>query len=413
MKVKIDHMGTQGDGVAILENGDKIYVPFVLTGEEVEVDTAPKKPAKLKKVLSPSPARIEAPCPHFGTCGGCSLQHVELETYESFKKQKIQTELLRHGIDFPVVEGVFLPAGTRRRTSLKAKRFGSKVVLGYMAKGTNDLVDVSSCLVLDESLQKLLTPLRNVLSEILGKKHSAEIWMTASKSGVDMKIFAENLDNISLESRLHLTEFAKEQRLARLTVVYNRFDDPIVQFHQPFEDFSGIVVPVSCDTFLQASLEADSTLADFVRSHLPHDENLRVADLFCGRGTLTFACGDAVVDAYEADRPSLDILAQAAKQSGKKVQTHLRNLFAEPLAGDELGKLDAVVLDPPRAGAKAQCEALAEGTVSRIIYISCNPASFARDAKSLVNGGYKLVKCVALDQFIYSSHVEVMSVFEK
>lgn len=417
MRVVIDHLGASGDGVALTDKG-KVFVPLALPSEEVEVQILPKKgdvqKAKLLEILSPSKNRVQPKCPHFDECGGCSLQHLDSEFYQDFKRQKIQNELQRHGLDVPVEDGIFIGEKTRRRTTLKAEKFGKKLVVGYYKKASHDLFDIKECLVLEEKIEKLIPQFKTMLDMLLKPKMKADLIVTSTAAGVDVKVKIPKLKakDVDFSLRENLAKVAGNMGLCRL-LLEHEFEDPIAQFKEPYVEFSGVRVPVSAQTFLQASVQADEEIAEFVRSHVVAGAK-KIADLFCGRGTLSFAVPDGVeVVGYEADQPSLKVLEMAAKSNKRNVLGECLNLFSDPLLAKELNEFDVVMLDPPRAGAKAQVEELARSQVTSVLSVSCNPATFARDAKILVDGGYKLDKVIPLDQFVYSSHVEVLAMFSK
>jgi len=409
--VKIESLGAQGDGIAHHE-GRTLYVPYTLSGETVEVDVKGKQ-AVLKKVVEPAPERAEAPCPHFGVCGGCALQHMSEEAYKTFKQQKVHHALQAAGLDAVAVEEVqLLPISSRRRTVLKAAYMKGKVQLGYYQKKTHNLINITSCLVLDPAINTLLEAIQKLLNSLLTKqKHTAEVSLTLTDSGVDLLLTLEKAAEIDLVMREKLAAFAAAHKLVRFVVKHSGFEDPIAMHSIPVVNFGFVPVEVSSGCFLQASKMADEMLFDLMDIQ---GKNLKIADLFCGRGTFSFPLADyGTVDAYEADRIALQAMQQAARQHKKPVEAIYLNLFQDPLSADALNKYDAVVLDPPRAGAEAQCVTLAASQVPQTHYVSCNVDSFARDAKTLVEGGYTLQKITPVDQFRYAHHIEVVALFTK
>ncbi len=353
---------------------------------------------------------INIPCDHYNLCGGCSLQHLSAEAYADFKKKRIEDCLKKEGI-WPVeIKPLqkILP-GSRRRANLKVQRKFGKIILGYHQRKSHQLVNITMCPLLKQDLVDLIDPLRILFYELLQERDEADVYLLWTRAGVDVSLDIKRLMKISLDILENLTDFAKSQKIARLSVN----NQLIVEFRSPVVSFSGVDVEAEAKSFLQVSEEADVLLLQSVRSFFP-ESFFKIADLFSGRGTFSFLASEkAVVDAYEMDDSALNSLQKAIKKSGKKIYSFKRNLFSNPLTLQELKVYDGVILDPPRAGAFSQVSHLASSTVPWVIYVSCNPVTFARDARLLREGGYQLISIIPIDQFLWTEHVEIVAKFEK
>ena len=404
LEVEITRLGAQGDGVAEGPEGP-IFVPFTLPGELVRIAVEPGKEgsghAGLLEVLAASPDRIAPICPHFGVCGGCALQHMEAGAYLRWKRDQVVAALKSRGLE-AVVEPVRpVPLGSRRRASLALGRDARGLALGYRRARTHALIDVAVCPVLSPRIVASLPKLKAALAPLLGAKREAKIGVTETESGLDIVVEGVRPKPAALGA------FARQAAAvgaARLTV-----DGESIAFGAPTVILGDAAVKLPPGAFLQASREAESVLADLVRQGVGSAK--RVADLFAGLGTFTFALArTAAVDAFEADEAALSALAEAARRTPKlkPVRTFARDLFRAPLGPKELAGYDAVLFDPPRAGAAAQAAELAKSRVPNVVAVSCNPGTLAHDLRLLVDGGYRLVRVVPVDQFLFSPHIEVV-----
>ena len=403
LEVRIKRLGAQGDGVADGTEGP-LFVPFALPGELVKVDAEPGSDrAGLIEVLEPSPERVEPICPHFGICGGCALQHLEEGAYLAWKRELVVAAFRSRGLEAEVepVRPVLL--GSRRRAALALGRSKARIALGYRRARSHELIDIDVCPILSSRIVERLPKLKSALAPLLGGKREARVSVTETESGLDIA-----LDGVS-PSPASLGAFAGKSGslgVARLTVD----GESIGPEAAPEIDLSGTQVRLPPGAFLQASREAEVTLVELVREGVSGTK--RIADLFAELGTFTFALArDAAVDAFEADEGALAALAEAARKTPrlKPVRGILRDLFRSPLSAKEFKAYDAVVLDPPRAGAAAQAETLAKSEVPRLVAISCNPGTLARDLRILVDGGYRITRVTPVDQFLFSPHVEVVA----
>jgi 23S rRNA (uracil1939-C5)-methyltransferase len=360
-------------------------------------------------------ARVSPVCPHFGRCGGCALQHVDEEAYRRAKESQIVTALMRQGVPLPptVAPLLRLSPQTRRRArfSIRASRAAAASVVGFNARASHETVDMRSCAVLAAPLFALVAPLREAIAAIAPAEGVAIA--TLSESGIDLLLELPAPPTLAgLEA---LARFAEAQDLARLSWRVAAAETPtlLAVRRAPRVIFSGVPVDLPAEAFLQASLAAERVLAAEVLAGVGTAE--RVLDLYAGLGTFTFALAqERTVHAVEGSPPSVAALAAAARRAAlARVTSEARDLARRPFLPEELARFAAVVFDPPRAGAAAQCATLAQSRVPRIVAVSCNPASFARDARTLIDGGYRLVALTPIDQFVWSPHVELVARFTR
>lgn len=412
---QITKLNENGDGIASVK-GREMPVPFTLPGDEVELTFFEHKKqlvAELKSVVKPSPNRVQPVCRHFGECGGCSLQHADDVTYKAFKKGLVVAALERFGLDSDVVaESVILPAGRRRRVNFEAKLKNGQLTLGFHKRRTHFLVDLQECHTIMPEMRILLEPLHGVLAFALQNNQKAQLFLTTTKAGIDLWLEIQDVSSLDTMARGVLAQFAAEVKLARLIFRHRKTVDIIYQSAEPVVQFGGVDVDVDAFGFLQASDDADEALTSLVMGALPENTQ-KIADLFCGRGTFTLPLSlRGAVEAYEFDKRALVALDKAIERSKRPVTTHFRNLFEESLTAEELNAFDVVVIDPPRAGAEHQCAQFQDTYVQKIVYVSCHPDTFARDAKILIESGYVLEKATPVDQFPWAAHVEVVGVFK-
>jgi 23S rRNA (uracil1939-C5)-methyltransferase len=402
----IDRLGAQGDGIAESAQGP-VFVPFTLPGERVRVEATPDgKHADCIEVLDPSPDRIEPVCPHFGLCGGCALQHLETASYLAWKRERVVTALKSRGLDVPVEAVRAVPLGSRRRATFSLERPGNDVVLGYRRVRSHDTIGIDICPILSPRIVAALPALKAMLAPWLGNSREARVAVTETETGLDVSVDGVRPPETALGK---LADAAQAQGIARLTA-----GSETVMLAPPTLQLGRAHVRLPAGNFLQASPAAEAEMVALVREGIGKAK--RVADLFCGLGTFSFALAErATVDGYESNAEALAALSDAARHTPKlkPIHGHRRDLFRDPLGWQELRPYDAVVFDPPRAGAAAQAEQLAKSKVKRLVAVSCNPGTLARDLRLLVDGGYKITRVVPIDQFLYSSHVEVVAHLER
>jgi 23S rRNA (uracil1939-C5)-methyltransferase len=351
---------------------------------------------------------MTALCRHFGRCGGCSHQDLTDAEYRTLKRRIVSDSLSRHGVETPMDELVEVAPATRRRAVFKAKRSGDGVLLGFHAARTHDIVDMQECLVLTPALAGLVPRLREMLAALLAPGEDAELRVTESDAGAEISLrWRRPNDTVTIAA---LARWAEKLRLARISA----HGETVITQTRPYVAFGKATVVLPVDAFLQPTRDGEAVLQNFVRDAL--DGARSVADLFAGCGTFAFVLAEkARVHALEIDAAMLDALSAAVKTASglKPITTEKRNLFRRPLSGDELARYDAVCLDPPRAGALEQVKTLARSKVKRIVYVSCDAETFARDARILVDGGHRLRRILPVDQFLWSGHIELAAAFER
>ncbi|MGB3752873.1 MAG: class I SAM-dependent RNA methyltransferase [Parerythrobacter sp.] len=393
MATPIVRIAAKGDGVT----QDGQHFPGTVTGDIVEADGT----------VVPGPHRAVPPCRHFGRCGGCQLQHVDEAAWRAFVTARVVDAAAGQGLTADnVLDTHCSPPATRRRATYHAS-VGKRAKIGFRERGGHTIIDQRECLILLPALQALVAPLRQLLTKF-SDRNTVDIDLVMADQGIACvlrKLALEGLDETQ-----RLIDFAQDHRLARLTV--DQGYGPEVQWEpEPVTvTLGGVPVPLPDGAFLQPTADGEAAMLRDAREWLA--DSATVADLFAGLGTFAFALSDqAKVLAVEASRDVSLACRMAARSRARQVQTAHRDLFRDPLTAAELAKLDAVVLDPPRAGAKTQCRELAQSAVERIVYVSCNPSSWARDARTLVDGGYRLAALRPIGQFRWSTHVELTSLF--
>jgi 23S rRNA (uracil1939-C5)-methyltransferase len=407
LEVEIVRLGAQGDGVAEGPDGP-VFVPFALPGERVAIGaSADGKHAELLDVLVPSPERTEPICPHFGLCGGCALQHLEEGAYLERKREQVEQALRSRGLEAGVEPVRPVPLGSRRRATLTLGRNQQGLAFGYRRARSHDLIDVQTCPVLSPRIVASLSKLKTALAPLLGRKREARVGVTETETGLDIVIEGLRPAEAVLA---RLAGEAAKLGVARITVD----GESISPGAPPVVRFGRAEVRLPASAFLQASVAAETAMTELVREGVGGAK--RLADLFAGLGTFTFAlAGTYAIDAFEADETALAALAEAVRHTPKlkPVRTVPRDLYRAPLGGKELDRYDAVVFDPPRAAAAAQAQALAKSKVKKLVAVSCNPGTLARDLRILVDGGYRITRVVPVDQFLFSAHIEVVAHLER
>lgn len=408
--VTIERLAGLGDGVAD-RDGARLHVPLAAPGDRVRIGPATKGRAEILEVLEPGPTRRDPPCRHYGRCGGCALQHLDADFIAAWKREIVVAALAREGVrDVSVGPTITIPPGTRRRATLAARRVGRSVVLGFAERRAHRLVDLAECPVLVPALGRLIAPLRQLMLALLVDRDEADIGLTDTETGVDCTIIRKR--PLTLIDRERLATFAEDHDLARIgwQPAAGREGEPVAARRSPALRMGGRLVAVPAGIFLQPSAAGEAVLVEQVRRALTGC-GYPLVDLFSGLGTFALPlAAEGPVTAYDDDGAAIRVLGALP---GRPVAAERRDLFREPLTPAELGRFRAAVIDPPRAGADAQSRALADSAVEAVAYVSCNPASFARDAAILVAGGFTLDECTPVDQFAWSPHTELVASFHR
>lgn len=355
-------------------------------------------------IVDPGPDHATPPCRHFPTCGGCQLQHVSDAAYATYITDRIVHALHAQGIDAPAMSTPHLSLPrTRRRASLRAERRGRAVILGFNEGASNRIIDLNECHVILPELFALLAPLRRLLATVLRDRGRATVTMTRCDQGIDLMLGGFEVEGLAGTEAL--IAFGETQGLARLSL--DEGYGPSIRYMPDVATvtLSGVPVAMPEGAFLQATADGEAALVDAVAKGL--SGVMTIADLFAGLGTFALAL-PGNVHAVEGARDAV-----LALMATGRVGVEHRDLFRRPLSVNELNQFDGLVLDPPRAGAKEQVAEVARSSVARLAYVSCNPATFARDAKTLIDGGYRLERITPVGQFRWSTHVELAASFQR
>ena len=390
----IVRVAARGDGVT--ESGR--HVPLSAPGDRVEADGS----------LVAGPHRQVPPCRHFPECGGCQLQHLTDDAFGRFLRDRIASALAAQGLSAEILEPHISPPRSRRRASLRAERRGSQVLIGFNAEASHRIIDMRECHILRPELFALVDPLRRLLVSLLGPRSAGEVRMTLTDQGPDLLL--DKVEVTGLEATEALAAFAGSHALARLATDDGYGPQTRWEPEPVTVTLGGVPVPLPHGAFLQATAEGEAALVAAVREALGPARI--VADLFAGLGTFALSL-DGRILAAEASRDAAVALKAAAGHAQRQLFVDHRDLFRRPLDVGELERFEAVILDPPRAGAREQGALIARSAVPRIAYVSCNPSTFARDAKTLIEGGYRLEWVKPVGQFRWSTHVELAAAFAR
>ena len=409
-RLAIAQLAHRGDGIADGPDGP-IYVAGALPGETVEVEDWPGHPDRrhLLNVEAPSAERAAPICPHFGICGGCTLQHWNAAPYRAWKRGLVIEALRQERLDAPVGDLIDAHGEGRRRAVFHARRLGHDVIeVGFSAARAHRIIAIDRCPVLAKSLDGALQAAWAIAEALVLTEKPLDIGVTATDSGLDIDVRGSG--PLKRAQMAALARIAAARNLARLT----RHGELIAQASAPTIRMGTATVLLPPAAFLQATVEGEATLSRLVLSAC--EGASRVADLFCGVGPFALRIAQrARVVAADEDAAAIEALKRAAATTSglKPIEAQARDLFRNPLVADELKRLDAVVFDPPRQGAQAQARALAESKVPLIVAVSCNRDTFARDLRILVEGGYRIAEVTPVDQFRYSEHVEIVARLER
>jgi 23S rRNA (uracil1939-C5)-methyltransferase len=405
-RLAIKGLGARGDGIASSDAG-AIYVPYTLPGEIVEVDPWPGHPDRrnLLRVDAANPARIEPICPHFGVCGGCALQHWDAAPYRAWKREAVAAQLRHAGITASVADLIDAHGEGRRRAVLHARRATHGILeVGFAALHAHRIIAIDRCPILAPGLDGVIEAAWAIAEALKPTAKPLDIQATATDGGIDVDVRGSG--PLTPPLILALAWVAETHKLARIT----RHGELVTQRTTPTVRIGRATVALPPGAFLQATALGEETLARLVLAHVGSAK--AVADLFAGVGPFALRLAErARVLAADSEAGAIDALRRAAAATSglKPVMAERRDLFRRPFVPPELAGLDAVVFDPPRQGAEAQARELAKSRVQVVVAVSCNPVTFARDAKILIDGGYRLSEVTPVDQFRYSAHVEIVA----
>jgi 23S rRNA (uracil1939-C5)-methyltransferase len=410
-RLVIDHVGHRGDGVAVVD-GESVCVPYTLGGETVEVAAVPGHHPDRRRLLAvetASPERVAPFCQHFGVCGGCAIQHWEAERYRAWKRNIVIETLAQAGLACEVGPLVDAHGAGRRRITLHA-RVGTHDVLkvGFAAANSHDIVPVDRCPVLDPGLNGALDAAWALAEPLNATGKPLDIQITATGTGLDVDVRGSGA--LPAPTIAALSEVAERHRLARLT----RHGELVLMRAPPVITIGTAQVVLPPGSFLQATVAGEETLAALVAEHCRRARH--IADLFCGVGPFALRlAAKSRISAFDSDAGAVAALQQAAKSTPglKPIKADARDLFRRPLVPQELRDYDAVVFDPPRQGAQAQAQQLAASKIPVVVAVSCNVGTFARDARILIDGGYRLEAVTPVDQFRHTPHVELVARFAR
>lgn len=398
-----ESVGARGDAIA----QGPVYVPGLLPGERAIVEVRGER-GRVKQIVEESPARVEPFCPIHHRCGGCSLQHWSADAYRSWKRELVVTALKREDVIGHVAPLLHAHGEGRRRATLHARRNGNALVVGYTERAGHTIVDAKDCPVAHPLIRKSFPALRKLAERLAPQKGQLDIALIATDGGLDVSCGWPG--EITLDHRLTAAELAAKEGWARISLK----GEPAAERSRPYVQFGKARVVPPPGGFLQATKAGEEALAE--RAVQAVRGATRVADLYAGCGAFALrVAGFAPVLAVEGDEAPLAALRHGADHSQglKPVETLHRDLALEPMSVKELSAFDAVIMDPPRTGAKSQAERLADSQVPVIVSISCNPATFARDAAILIEGGYRMDTVTPVDQFAWTGHVEVIAAFRR
>ena len=409
---KVFDLGRQGDGL-IKHEGQTVFIAGALPDETVSYGLTANNRAELDEIVSASPDRATPVCPFFNQCGGCALQHLSNDLYQRFKFRYFK-ELFPAEWNISFDNPVFIPFKSRRRATFALLWNGALRKFGFNAKQSDRIIEIETCSVLIEPLEKLIVPLRRFLCDKARaypkKKGVGDVSVLMTQTGADVLLtlpFEPDFD-----WRQSAAQFAAENGLARLSwrMSERAEPEPLAVLHTPELKVGEFTLKPPAGVFLQPSVEGRDTLTQAVVDYVGKAK--KVMDLFCGAGTFSLPLLQKKRVIKGADNAPFALQALREASAGR-IETQERDLFKTPLYPDELDGFDCVIFDPPRAGAKAQCEQIAASGVEKVVAVSCNPVSFVRDAEILINAGFTLEKVRPVDQFAFTPHLECVALLTR
>ncbi len=416
LDVEIIKLAGKGDGIAEC-NGKKVFVPFTVIGDVVKVSIIEENKneivASLVEIISPSPDRVESLCGHFTKCGGCNLQHINQNSYRKVKQDVLVNIVRRLGFEENLISEIFVvPEKSRRRAEVKISAKKESVKIGFNESRTYNIIDMEECYILDEAIYGLIQKFKKfVLDSNL--ENFTGLNITKLDEGLDVILTVKKRCNDDLKHQLK--NFAQENNIIRLTEKTLYDSSRIYDSGNAYIKIADVKVEVTVGSFLQATIESQEEITRLVLANL--EDSRKVADLFCGLGTYTFPAlkfAERVLS-FEGSEDMVMALLNAAKNHGLKnrVSAQVRDLYKNPLKSVEFKNIDTVIINPPANGAEPQIKEIAKSDVQKVIMVSCNPISFERDARILVASGYKLISTNSVDQFLFTSHLEIVACFVK
>lgn len=425
LELKIESVGGRGDGIGKGEveidyqrAEHSVFVPYTLAGEKVRCQPVHVLGegigADLVELIEASDDRAEPPCPHFMRCGGCALQHMAEPAYLAWKSALVQTHLRRAGLgETGIAEIRASAAGSRRRADLVMRNSSGKLIIGFHERRSHRIVEVSECPVLHPDIVALIPSMRTRLAQIIAPGEEAEAVINLVDNGPDILLRLPK--DLEMAERVSLAEFADEFEISRITAVIGDHPDamePVSERRRPAISFAGVSCAPPPGAFLQATASGEEAIRSIVMDALQDAGN--IVEFFSGIGTFTLPlAAEKPITAYELDQRAVSAAINAARTAriDHRLTARPRNLMKNPVLTGDLGEFDAALLDPPRAGAKAQIDEIAASGIGRVVYVSCNPATFARDAAVLAGAGFALKTVHPIDQFLWSPHVELVGTF--
>ncbi len=411
IEVTINSLGAMGDGLTE-HKGQRLYVPYSCVGDRLRISPLQPK-AKILEVIEAAPDRVTPPCQHFGQCGGCSFQHLKSEKYEQFKSDTLRNILKHLNVDASIMQPLMtVGEKSRRRVELKVEYSNKQLEIGFYEARSHQLIALEECLVVESEIFALLPSLKQCLSQLSKPAQIQSVSLTQLEKGGDVIIRVSQ--PLNSKDGEQLTQWGKANRILRICEDFEGYST-IYDSAQAYVSFGEVKVPLPVSAFLQASKQAEQVILSYVMQHLKGCEH--VVDLYSGCGTYSFPLLQQVefVTAIEGDAAMVKAMQKASAEHplAGRIKALTRDLYRSPLKAKELKLFDGVVINPPRNGALPQVEKIAKTNVSKIAMVSCNPRSFQRDAKALLAAGYRMVSAVPIDQFYWTSHLEIVACFEK
>ena len=395
----------------------KQKVAFCLTGEKILFDKLKYRRATYytfaKVIENPNTQRVEQKCPHFTICGGCLFQHMSDALYREHKLKKVKNIL--HHYQEKITDLIVIPSGLRRKANFEAIKKQDKIYLGFHRFNSRQIINLETCRILRQEIVSLIEPLKKLLMEILNEFDKAEFFITLAENGLDVGLEIQNVKFLQEEKKIIIQQFGIENGLQRFTFRHGKkFDEIFCANEKPYLKFASYKVSINPWSFMQTSKEAESAMLGEMQNMLNLcSKKDSCIDLFSGRGTYTLSLihNFRKIKAVELSEESISALNEVKDLYDLPIESEIRNLFEKPVESRELNEFDVAIINPPRAGAESQSIELAKSNVKNILYVSCNPETFARDLKILENK-YRLIDIKVIDQFIWSNHLEVIGFFE-